>query len=799
MVHWWASWALIAILWGCGCGHATGGGPPQQDDRPQDATPSHPLNGPRSPAATQSPAAAHSVSEADPPAQVGPPANAPKERGRMVLDLAKHVERAELRQNGVLVLDAGTPAGRKYDFGGWLSGASATATFGATTALLAQNKRLRLSFARERVGAARVLARMRCFSPCKLTTYVNGKTVGHARLAGKTFEVFEVGVPADTLSPGENELLLRVDKSGVAPGLGRQSIALDWVRIGEPALAIPDDAPPTPAELTIDEQSTALRIPSDYALGYALQVPVGARLRGLVSGEAPGQLRVQAITDGQAHVSLLDINVGPQQQKVDVDLGRFAGRVARIDLGAVGADLQLKAPRIVSTARPRGLATTKVRSGTPLARNLVIILIDTLRADKLAPYNDGTRVRTPGLDRFVQHAAVLTNARAQENWTKPSVATLLSSLLPWEHNATKDAARVPAAVKLLPELLRERGYFTGSFIANGYVSDKFGFKQGWHTYRNYIREGRRAKAQYVAADVLEWLDRRPKDKPFFLYMHTIDPHVPYKPPQHFLSMYDDDKKYRGPVDFRASSTLLEKIKLGSIKLKPRDKARLEALYDAEISYHDVHFAAVIEGLEKRALAEDTIVVVTADHGEEFWDHGSVGHGHSVYDELLHVPLVMRIPGLTHGAMRADEAVGLVDVVPTVLEAMGQPVPEELSGRSLLPILRGQEGGAPRVAVAGFMRAWRTASVGKFKLIQRTLKHSWLYDTEADPKEQNDLAQSHPLALRYMRGLLGLSLADTHAAAPGRGGRKGRQRHKQQNVHIDKRTAAQLEALGYIVE
>jgi arylsulfatase A-like enzyme len=182
---------------------------------------------------------------------------------------------------------------------------------------------------------------------------------------------------------------------------------------------------------------------------------------------------------------------------------------------------------------------------------------------------------------------------------------------------------------------------------------------------------------------LEWLDSRPQDKPFFLYVHTIDPHVPYKPPEHFLNMYDS-APYSGVVDFKRDGTLLENIKIGRTKLNARDKEHLVALYDAEISYHDAHFASMIEGLERRGLSDNTMIVITADHGEEFWDHGSVGHGHSVYDELLHVPLVVKVPGITQQTTAVTDAVGLVDVLPTVLDVLGQPVPDHLAGHSFLP-------------------------------------------------------------------------------------------------------------------
>jgi arylsulfatase A-like enzyme len=191
------------------------------------------------------------------------------------------------------------------------------------------------------------------------------------------------------------------------------------------------------------------------------------------------------------------------------------------------------------------------------------------------------------------------------------------------------------------------------------------------------------------------------------------------------------------------------------------------------------------------LADDTMVVFTADHGEEFWDHGSVGHGHSVFEELIHVPLIVRIPGVTDGTSegaRVDDVVGLVDVLPTLYEAMGRPIPRDLSGQSFLPQLLGESSDAPRAAVTGFMEGWRAINVGRLKLVQRTERNVTLFDTTEDPGELHDLATDHPIAVRYARGLLGLFLAGVEHG--------GGHAFAGQATAIDATTRHELEELGY---
>jgi arylsulfatase A-like enzyme len=699
----------------------------------------------------------------------------------MVLDLLAHPERAELRRGGALLVDFGEPGDAKYTIGGFTTGFGRELLLqGATTRLLPA-KVGRIALPAEGNGAAVLAFRARGFAPGPLSVHVNGEPLVDLALDGKDFQVFEAPIPAGLLVAGENRVQLRVTRSGNAAGHQDVGLALDWLELAPAGSPSKRDVP------SLIVGGGRLPVPAGHSLGMTLELPARAALRALVHGKAKSRLRIVAVRDAAPPLVLQELDLQPGATPIDLDLGRLGGELVRLDLSAGASAIELEKARVVVPAESAALAKA------PSAKNAIIVLIDTLRADKLSPYVPTTRVKTPGLSTFLQDAAVMLNARTQENWTKPSVATLLSSLLPWQHGAYTGDAKVPQSVELLPELLQKRGFFTGAFIANGYVSDKFGFKQGWNSYRNYIREGRRSTAQYVAADVLDWLDQRPKEKPFFLYVHTIDPHVPYKPPEHFLAMYDA-LPYSGPVDFKRTNELLEKIKIGSIKLAARDKERLAALYDGEISYHDVHFAAVMKGLEERGLADDTVVVITADHGEEFWDHGSVGHGHSVYDELLHVPLIVRVPGLTQHKQRVTDSVGLLDVMPTILDALGQEIPETLPGRSFLPELRGEASPAPRAVPSGFMTGWRTLAVGRYKLIQRTLDKSTLYDTQADPHETRDLSKERPLAHRYTRALLGLTLAEqTGQSEQVRRARS----HTSEKTEIDPATEAQLRALGYV--
>jgi arylsulfatase A-like enzyme len=690
--------------------------------------------------------------------------------------LAKHTEAAELRRGSTQLFDFGVPGDAKYTLAGWLTFAGEAREVDGRRALVVRGRGIRLTLPADRSDSRWLTLEIRSFAAASVALFLNGKRLVDRKLQGKQFESVAVPMPAGLLRAGENALELRVVEGG--------GFALDFMTLSAESSATAERQPPAPEELSVKGAPDTLRIPAGIRLGYALEVPKAAEFRARVRSAGKAQLSVRAVRDRAPDQVLAALELDTTAKALSVELDGSAHDVIRLELTADGDAVLLDGPTVLTRT-----ASKPERARRPI-RNVILYLIDTLRADKLSPYNAATRVRTPGLTRFLESAAVIEHARSQENWTKPSVATLLSSLFPWQHNTFSDEAVLPASVELLPELLQKRGYFTGAFIANGYVSDKFGFKQGWQTYRNYIREGRRSVAESVAGDVLEWFDARPQDKPFFLYVHTIDPHVPYRPPKEFLAMYDS-APYAGPVNFGSDAELLEKIKIGRIPLGPRDKERLVALYDGEITYHDVHFDAIMRGLDKRGLADETVVVVTADHGEEFWDHGSVGHGHSVYDELLHVPLIVRLPGVTQLDARISADVGLVDVAPTILEALGEAPAPNMAGRSFLPELLGDAADAPRVSVSGFMTGWRTLAVGSWKLVQRALDKTFLYDTARDPGEGQDLAAERPIALRYLRGALGLALASSGARSGGRAA------HVAEKTAIDPATEQQLRALGYV--
>ncbi len=253
--------------------------------------------------------------------------------------------------------------------------------------------------------------------------------------------------------------------------------------------------------------------------------------------------------------------------------------------------------------------------------------------------------------------------------------------------------------------------------------------------------------------VTDWI-RNNRDKRFFAYIHTIDPHVPYSPPPDFLRLYDPNP-YSGPIKPTMSHVQLEEIKKGNIKVNDRDQQYLEALYQGEISYHDKYLGSFMQTLSDLGLLENTLILVTSDHGEEFWEHGSVGHGHSIFQELVHVPFIAYWRGVIAPGTRIKENYDHAVIMPTIMDALGLDLPQYLEGVSVLPRILGQYDRYPHAGLTNHQSERMGVWSGNFKLQMNGPVNAFLYDIARDPESKDNIARKHPIVLRYLKTLLGL--------------------------------------------
>jgi arylsulfatase A-like enzyme len=323
-----------------------------------------------------------------------------------------------------------------------------------------------------------------------------------------------------------------------------------------------------------------------------------------------------------------------------------------------------------------------IAAGSPLKPDVVLVSIDTLRADHLSSYGYG-RATSPFLDSLAANGTRFDHARSNSPWTLPAHVTMLTGQLSVTHQITDDHLSVDPMVRVLPEAMAEAGYATGASVATLYVSRKFGFDRGFGFFDDHGIETERENLSgtVVASDVigsaLDWIEGLPEGKPFFLFLHFYDVHYHYDPPPPFDTMFD-----RAPAktDRRFRNYYSHKKK----PLTEKQKAHQIAQYDESIAYVDAQLRALYEKLDQAGRKQRW--VVTADHGEEFGERGSWGHAHSLYAEQLRVPLIVSGDGLGSGKV-ITEAVGIHDIAKTIAAWVDQPMAAS-DGLDLNPAIEG---------------------------------------------------------------------------------------------------------------
>jgi choline-sulfatase len=630
--------------------------------------------------------------------------------------------------------------------------------------------------------------------PQEVTIVLNGETVGKVTVAPDGREA-RVVLPQRHLRAGENQLVLRYawtrspwnGRSGGIGGEHRRAVAWDLLRF----------------ETGVDEASRVrtvgdrLALPFGWRIDSYLRLPAGAtlnlddlRLRGSQRGELRVTLRPADGTEREL------ARLHPGERPIVLQLPDSGLLPVRLSLTAVpqtpggpaGSGLVLGRPAIVTPRTKAAPAVASLRPpAPPRPRNVILYLVDTLRADHLGCYGYGRPV-SPRVNAFAREAALFRHTVAQSSWTRPSTTTILTGLLPRTHGIYGHRDSLAPEAVTLAERLRERGYRTAGIVTNPNVARNFGLDQGFETYR--LLGARHSAATDVNDRAAEWLDTVwTKDAPFFLYLHTMEPHAPYAPPSPFRQRFAPGVQDENLTRMR----IVERLEKGEIPATPEMRQALQDLYDAEIAANDAAFGALIDLLVRRGLWEDTVIVFVSDHGEEFLDHQGWEHGKTLHTEMLDVPLIVRAPGAWGRVV--ERQVQQADVVPTILDLLGLPLARGLEGRSLRSMILG--GGPPETDPPDTMafswleeRSLRAAAVTtpEWRLIEKRfpIPGRFLYDRRADPQEQHDLASQQSVWAGYLRARL-------RAAERAR---KGTLRAGETTT-LDPEVQKQLEALGYM--
>ena len=516
---------------------------------------------------------------------------------------------------------------------------------------------------------------------------------------------------------------------GLAPEPGSLRIRYPRAATWEDGLNLGPTTPPSPdfalrrTGLVNDDQQ-GLLLPSPGSATWQFEVPHAGVLAFQakilrpavdVGARSDGVELVVEIEDGGATRRLASIAVAPDTDWIShrVDLAELAGRDVQLTLRSLPGDDALLDYLF--------LAQPTVYSPQPAPRRVVLVFVDTLRRDHMGLYGYQAHDTMPWVDSWAESAVVFEHARSAAPWTLPSVRALLSAELPtaWSSSVS------------LPEQLSGAGFATAFFCANPYLRPNFDMDRGWSRYRFELM----APAKTQVDQALGWLESHP-DRDAAVMVQFMDPHMPYSEPKAYRSLWAPDK----PAAFHGT--------IGPDSLKALDPTSPDhpaiqewvvARYDQNLRYVDDQVQRLIE-----AAGEDAVVVFFSDHGEEFWDHGGVEHGHSVYEELLAVPLVIKAPGLPSG--HVQEPVSLMDVGPTVLDLLGVPH-GQARGRTLLPAMHGDPAALAALAARPLAfgqtlygdEAWGVLQGDAKWWVHGSQEH--LHDLSADPGERDDLASA----------------------------------------------------------
>lgn len=448
--------------------------------------------------------------------------------------------------------------------------------------------------------------------------------------------------------------------------------------------------------------------------------------------------------------------------------------------------------------------------------NVVIYLIDTLRADRVGAYGYA-KAKTPNIDALAKESVLFERHSSAAPWTLPSISTLQSSLLPCEHSILVDGQQLPSNVQTLAERMNGLGFKTGAFYSNPYAGPASGLNRGYDV-STFMRSR-------DAFNLGSWFDSA-KGEPFFLYAHTMEVHDPYQTPDRFVAQFGDIPREQRTLLLQAMRSYrdLTKIDFAS-KRKPgttdntaqqqrmmeslaRARDTVSTLYDASIFWADDNLGRVISQLKQRNLWDNTLFILTSDHGDELGERGGWQHDQSAYEELLHVPLIIKFPKGQYAGTRVKPNVASMDVLPTICDAVGAPqATGEARGMSLIPLIRDASLDAPTNArrfasmrhnIKKYFKPWKEQR-GDINIVVREgmWKAIWnvepntveLFDLASDPGELKNLADAEKTRAESMK-----AFAQEHYA---RYLSSARQAKDVGIEGIDKQSRDTLDQIGYI--
>lgn len=634
-----------------------------------------------------------------------------------------------------------------------------------------------------------------------VSVFLNERRLGDIAMPETRWQGHRIQVPAGIARPGENKLRFYFRHTADLDGV-RTAAAIARVRVGAPGAADAMAAPALVAGPVTREggRLDALQVARPSRLSFYLAVPAeapalvfahaapapaaaGAPASGAASGAASGpasapasapasgsapstspspsaatspstSLAVHVATTQATATRVWQAQAGAAWADARIDLAAYAGQIVRIDLVSDGP-ADWGRPQIVVGASSPGAPPPAPGAGSPqaaapaatgapaTASHIIVWVVSALRADRVF----GAAVPTPGFTALAERGLGFLHAITAAPVPGAAHVAMLTGRYP-------RGSEMPGDIATLAERLSQSGFITALISGNGFINDEVGFARGFSVYENPMRRRHPFHARVLWQRARRQLQRH-ADGRTFLYIVTVEPHLPYRPsPESLAAEWD-----RGPMRFEPTDTiaLAESVAAGAATLTPEEQTYVEALYDATVRDADAAFAAMLADLEQLGVADRTAVILVSDHGEELWERGGFGHGRHLHQEVLRVPLVVATPRGASGTGRTvDRAVTLLDVFPTVLSLAGLPVDPQAQGESLLEPASEPE--LARPLFANLPGQARSLELAGYKLVVPMQGPQQLYALDADPGEQRDRFAELPLVARYLRNVFGIGVA-----------------------------------------
>lgn len=581
----------------------------------------------------------------------------------------------------------------------------------------------------------------------KLAVRINGRPIGKDAKSSRVelaegWQELSLPIESDRLGAGENQLMF--ETTGDKARLG-----VEWLRLAGKGKQIVGDPRVTAA---FDAKASAITLARDATLLWYVTLPEGAHLVAEVTGTC--KVDVRATTSDDSFVGGVLAADQPR-----VDLTKLAGRVVGLALTTRDcAKATITAPEI----RVHGPGSSESAKPQP-PKYVVLWVMDALRADKLPGFTPGARAATPNLDELAKTSAVFRQFYTQGNESQVSHASLWTGLYPAVHGIKLEGnamSRLSPKLDVLAGKLGDAGFHTIAVTGNGYVSTEGGYARGFAEFRNLMREANVNGLIYGKTIVdlaLARLDAS-RDRKTYLFFGTIDTHSPWMARKPWIDQYSPN--YKGPFQEYASPEDLgfTSSSMGcSIIPPPPEIERLRAIYDSAISYQDQLLGQVVGKLKDWGIWDQTLFVVTSDHGDEFFEDTRCGHGGSLRDSVVRVPLLVHYPPRFSGTV-IDEGAESVDLLPTILDALFQPVPAAVQGESLLPRAHGYARDWARPSYASQYEYAHAMRIGRWKIVVAQQGLLYLSDLVADPEEKANVAPKQPVERRMLTDNLGVFLA-----------------------------------------